>query len=113
MQLINSVAFAALGVGLLLGWQCDAKSVLLAYGGSCLIAIVWAGRPLRRMWRATPPAAEPMPRAALWARIAPYAAWVLLFSMLANVFARGGSVHDRSLRQHPGGQGPRRGGQLP
>ena len=43
MQLVNSVAFAVLGVGLLLGWQCTAKSVLLAYGGSCLIAAAWAG----------------------------------------------------------------------
>ncbi len=96
MQLINSVAFAVLGVGLLLGWRCDAKSVLLAYGGSCLIAIVWAGRPLRRMWRATPPAAEPMPRSVLWARVAPYAAWVLLVSMLANVFG----VVDRYMIIH-------------
>ncbi len=43
MQLVNSVAFAVLGVGLLLGWQCTAESVLLAYGGSCLIAAAWAG----------------------------------------------------------------------
>ncbi len=86
MQLINSVVFAVLGVSLLFGWQCSAKSVLLAYGGSCLAAVVWAIRPLRRMWLATPPAAEPMPPAMLWGRIAPYAAWVLLFSTLANVF---------------------------
>ena len=107
MQLINSVAFAVLGVGLLLGWRCDAKSVLLAYGGSSLIAIVWAGRPLARIWRATPPAAEPMPRARrCWARVAPYAAWVLLFNVLANVFG----VLDRYMIIHfsnvSGGRAP-------
>ena len=96
MQLINSAAFAALGVGLLLGWRCDAKSVLLAYGGSCLIAIVWAARPLGRIWRATPPTVEPMPRSVFWTRVAPYAAWVLLFSLLANVFG----VMDRYLIVH-------------
>ena len=42
MQLVNSVSFAALALGLLLGWQCTAKSVLVSYGGSCLIAILWA-----------------------------------------------------------------------
>ena len=43
VQLTNSVAFAVLGVGLLLCWQCNARSVLLSYGGSCLIAAAVGG----------------------------------------------------------------------
>jgi O-antigen/teichoic acid export membrane protein len=86
MQLVNSVAFAVLGVALLVSWQCSARSVLLAYGGSCLIAAVWAGCWLPRVWHAAPPAARPMRQAALWAKVLPFAAWILLASMLMNLF---------------------------
>ncbi len=96
MQLVNSVAFAALGVGLLLGWQCTAKSVLLAYGGSCLIAAAWAGCRLPRVWHAAPPTGQPVAHAALWAKIAPFAAWVLLANVLTNLF----EVVDRYMIVH-------------
>ncbi len=57
MQFVNSVAFAALGIGLLLGWQRSADSVVVAYGGSCLItAALLAGFVLRRVWRSVPTA---------------------------------------------------------
>jgi polysaccharide transporter, PST family len=114
MQLVNSVAFALLAVGLLLSWQCTAKSVLLAYGGSCLIAAAWAGcnvvRTLRTrtvlVGRALPAAeccnsvgnAHPTssPRTAILARVAPFAAWVLLGSVLTNLFG----VLDRYMIVH-------------
>ena len=62
MQLVNSVAFAVLGIGLLLGWQRSAESVLISYGGSCLIAAVPAGFVLRRVWRSAPTAGQPLPQ---------------------------------------------------
>ena len=96
MQLVNSVAFAVLAVGLLLSWQCSAKSVLLSYGGSCLIAAAWAGCMLRQVWHAAPTTGLPLPRTALWARLAPYAAWVLLGSVLINLF----EVVDRYMIIH-------------
>jgi polysaccharide transporter, PST family len=96
MQLVNSVAFAVLGVGLLLGWHCTAQSVLLAYGGSCLIAACWASCWLPRVWRAAPPAAEPMPHAALWAKVVPFALWILLANVLTNLF----EVVDRYMIVH-------------
>ena len=87
--------------------------MLLSYGGSCLIAAVWAGCTLRRVWHAAPPAAVPLPRTVLWARVAPFAAWVLLGSVLINLF----EVVDRYMIIHfladVGDRGPRRGGQLP
>jgi polysaccharide transporter, PST family len=96
MQLVNSVAFAVLAVGLLFSWQCTAKSVLLAYGGSCLIAGGWAGCMLRRVWHSAPAVAPPLPRRVLWTRLAPYAAWVLLGSVLINLF----EVVDRYMIIH-------------
>jgi O-antigen/teichoic acid export membrane protein len=96
MQLVNSVAFAVLGVALLLIWQCGAASVLLAYGGSCLIAAVWAGCRLPRVWHAAPAVASPAPHAALLAKVVPFAAWVLLASVLMNLFG----VVDRYMILH-------------
>ena len=102
MQLVNSVAFAALGVGLLLGWQCSAKSVLLAYGGSCLIAAAFAGcivaRTLRM--RAGQPVCahhlQPAPLTAMLAKVVPFAGWVLLANVLTNLF----EVVDRYMIVH-------------
>jgi len=96
MQLINSVAFAALGVGLLLGWQYTAKSVLVFYGGSCLIAIVWAGYLLRRVCRNAPPDVAMGQHIKVWSKVVPFAAWVLLGSVLSNLFG----VVDRYMILH-------------
>ena len=96
MQLVNSVAFAVLGVALLLTWRCGAASVLAAYGGSCLIAAVWAGWRLPRVWRAAPAVALSAPRDALWAKVVPFAGWVLLASALTNLFG----VVDRYMILH-------------
>jgi polysaccharide transporter, PST family len=96
MQLLSSVAFAALGIGLLFGWRCTAESVLVSYGGSCLIAVVPACFALRRIWHAAPPPNKTLPRGVLWARIAPFAAWVLLGNVLVNLFG----VVDRYMILH-------------
>jgi O-antigen/teichoic acid export membrane protein len=95
VQLINSVAFALLGVGLLVGWQCTAASVLLSYGGSCLAAAAAAGYWLHRGWRAWP-AERPLAHASLWPRLAPLAAWILLGNVLMSVFG----VMDRYMILH-------------
>jgi len=95
MQLVNSVAFAVLAVGLL-SWQCSAKSVLFAYGASCLLAAAWVGCAARRVWRAAPPTAPRLPPAAIWSRVAPFAAWVLSGSVLINLF----EVVDRYMIVH-------------
>ena len=59
-QLINSVVFALLGVALLASWGCTAASVLVSYGGSCLVAAVAAAYWLHRGWRVSP-GARPWP----------------------------------------------------
>lgn len=96
MQLTNSVAFAVLGLGLLLGWRNSAESVLLGYGGSCLIAALVAVACLRSVWRASPQSVETMPRAELWSKVAPFAAWILTVNLLMNLF----EVVDRYMIIH-------------
>ena len=44
MEFLNGVLFAVLGIGLLLIWQCDSASVVIAYSGSCLLSIVGGSR---------------------------------------------------------------------
>jgi O-antigen/teichoic acid export membrane protein len=96
MQLTNSVAFAILGTCLLLSWQCNAASVLAAYGGSCLIAAAWAGYRLPRVWHAAPVVASAESHAALWTKVVPFAGWVLLASVLMNLFG----IVDRYMILH-------------
>ena len=86
LQLLNSVAFAVLGIVLLFGWRCTAESVVISYGGSCVLAAIWAGFALRRVWRNAPPTPEHAEHVIVWGRIAPYAAWALLGSVLTNLF---------------------------
>lgn len=86
LQLANSIAFVVLGVVLLFGWQCTAESVLISYGGSCVLAAMLAGFALRRAWNNAPPAAKQAEHVIVWARVAPYAAWTLLGSVLTNLF---------------------------
>lgn len=96
MQLISSVAFAVLGTGLLLGWQRSATSAIVSYGGSCLIAVLVAAFVFRRAWRSMPVAHKPLPQRTLWDRTAPFVAWVLLGSILINLFG----VIDRYMILH-------------
>jgi polysaccharide transporter, PST family len=96
MQLINSVAFAALGIGLLVGWKKSAESVLISYGGSCLIAAIPAVFVLRRICKSAPLPEQILPRGVLWSRLAPYVAWVLMGSVLMNLF----NVVDRYMLLH-------------
>lgn len=97
VQLTNSVAFAVLGIGLLLFWRPTAESVLLSYGGSCLIAAALGGCCVLCAKR--PAASEPvhhLSHAALWPKLIPFAAWVLLSNVLTNLF----EVVDRYMIIH-------------
>jgi polysaccharide transporter, PST family len=96
MQLVNSIAFAALGIVLLFEWRATAESVLISYGGSCLIAAAPAGFVLWRIWHSSPRPERVLPRGVLWARVAPFIAWVLLTNVMVNLF----SVVDRYMILH-------------
>lgn len=102
MQLVSSLSFAGLGVGLLWGWQCTAESVLVAYGGSCLVAATLGGcivvHTLRVRGRHTERASDihPTQHVKLFAKIIPFAGWILLASVLMNLF----EVVDRYMIIH-------------
>lgn len=96
MQLFNSVVFAALGFCLLLGWQCSASSVVLSYGGACMISAGIACWWLRRLWKALPQVPQPITHRRFWSKIAPFAGSILLLSLLVNLF----EIVDRYMIVH-------------
>ena len=96
LYLANSLIFAALGIGLLLGWQCTALSVVVAYAGAAALAAAGGMFWLVRNWRAIPGDAAPPPHRELWSKLLPFAAWTWLSSMMANLFA----IADRCMIVH-------------
>ncbi len=96
MHLVNSLMFAGLGVGLVLGWQAAASSVVVAYGGACLLSAAFASWWLRRTWHNAPPVTAHVELRPFWAKLAPFAGWMLTVSVLANLF----EVVDRYMIVH-------------
>lgn len=96
MQFINTLVFAGVGIGLLLYWREGAASIVIAYGVACAISVVVAGGILCRTWRRLPKtSAEDAPES-LWSKLLPFAAWVWVISLLANLF----EVVDRCMIVH-------------
>jgi O-antigen/teichoic acid export membrane protein len=86
MQLANNVVFTVLSVGLLCFTGLGEQAVILAFGAGALAAIVGGGLRLRSAWRSLPPAARPLPCQELATKLLPFAAWVWLTNLLANLF---------------------------
>lgn len=99
LQLFNSLAFATLGVCLLLLWRCTAASVVIAYGGAYVLTACGALWWLRRTWPALAQDARPMPQRDLWSKVVPFAAWMVLAGFLANLF----EIADRYMIVHYAG----------
>jgi PST family polysaccharide transporter len=96
LHMVNSLSFAALGICLLLIWQPTASSVVVAYGGACLITATVAIWCLRRTWKSLPRTIQPLTHRALWSKVLPFAGWVLLADVLANLF----QIVDRYMIVH-------------
>ncbi len=96
LQLINSLVFAALGIGLLLGWRCTTESVVLAYGGACAVSSLGGAWWLVRRWHALPEDGPPPPHRELWTKLLSFTTWVWVTSLLANLF----DIADRYMIVH-------------
>ncbi len=86
LQLINSLAFAVIGATLLFVWRKDSASIILAYGGACLVSAALAACYLARAWPALPQTMTPLTHRALWSKLVPFAGWVCVMNLLANLF---------------------------
>ncbi|NUQ61907.1 MAG: lipopolysaccharide biosynthesis protein [Pirellulales bacterium] len=99
LHLINSIAFAVFGTALVLGWRDGAESVVLAYGGACLLGASVAMAYLGRSWNAIPEDAACLTHRALWSKLVPLAGWIWTTSLLVNLF----DVADRYMIVHCSG----------
>ncbi len=102
LQLVNSIAFATLGIALLLFWHCDARSVVVAYGGSCAISAAVGIWWLRRVWFNLPQSTQTVPVGSLLGKIVPFAVSIWVTSLLTNLLI----VIDRYMIVHYSGLSP-------
>jgi O-antigen/teichoic acid export membrane protein len=86
MQLASSLVFALMGVGLLCFTALREEAVILAFGAGALAASLWGVFQLRSVWRELPLTAQPSPHRDLWAKLLPFAAWLWVINVLANLF---------------------------
>jgi polysaccharide transporter, PST family len=96
MEFINGVLFAVLGIALVLTWRCDSAGVVIAYGGSCLLSVLPVAWWVKEAWKSSPAEFEPLPRRNLWAKLVPFAAWILMINTLTNLFG----IADRYMIVH-------------
>jgi len=96
LQLVNSLGFALIGIGLLLGWRATATNVVVAYGGACLLTAVLAATRLRPVWLACGDGPSESERHPFWNKLVPFAGWLLVVNMMANLF----EVVDRYMIVH-------------
>ncbi len=89
MQFANSVAFAVLGLGLLYFTAWNEEAVIAAFIGSAVIATLFGVLVLRTAWRESPATNQPLPHRELWSKLLPFAGWVWVTNLLANLFDAG------------------------
>ena len=85
VQLVNTVLFALLSVGLVFGWRCDAAAIVMAYALSAALLIGPALFWFRRTWRQIPEPVEPLSHGGLWGKLVPFAMSVWAVNLLYNL----------------------------
>jgi polysaccharide transporter, PST family len=96
LELANSISFAALGIGLLLVADCNAGSVVIAFGGACLLCVLGALWWVRRVWLSAPDKFQPASHRSFWWKLMPFTAWLMIGNLLTNLF----QVADRYILVH-------------
>jgi polysaccharide transporter, PST family len=97
-QFVNTVVFAAMSVILLAFWRADAMSIVVAYGGACLLLVLIALSWLAWRWPRLPRDRARLERGDLWVKLLPFAVWVWTTNLLYNLF----EVMDRYMVVHYG-----------
>lgn len=86
MQLVQTLLYAAVSVGLLWGWQAGAESVVIGFGVASLVAAVGASIVIGRVWRELPRPSEALSYQNLTVKLAPFAFWLWVTNWVANSF---------------------------
>ena len=99
MQFLNGVAFAALGVGLLLAWETSATSVIAAFGAAGIVSSLYGWMYVRREWSEWSAPAIVSCEGDFWRKLLPFALWIWVTNCLAHLF----TLADRYLLIHHSG----------
>jgi O-antigen/teichoic acid export membrane protein len=96
MQLVMSLVFAGVGFGLLYTTGLDEKAVMIAFGVASLAASVWGLTVAMQLYRALPGAETLLTHHDLISKLLPFAAWIWVVNLVANLFA----VSDQFMLRH-------------
>lgn len=86
MQFVSSMLFAVFAIGLLAFTDLAERGVIIAFAVASLLATGVAARPLWRIGREAMTCRTPFPHAQLWRKLMPFAAWIWVTNLLANLF---------------------------
>ena len=93
LETVNSASFALAGGLLVCCWQRSAASAIVAYGAASLLCVVAATGWMQTIWRHAPQITPAIPQREFWAKLLPFAGWIMLVNLLTNLF----SIADRYL----------------
>jgi PST family polysaccharide transporter len=102
LQFINTILFAAIGLGLMYAGRVDAESAVAAFGGACFISCALAFFWVVRLWRELPRDEPTLSHGTLWSKLLPFAFWVWVVNWIANSF----EMADRYMIIHYGNLAP-------
>lgn len=86
LQFVQSVGFAIVSLGLLAVWPAGASDVIIAYGAATLFSAFGAIHWLKRVAASEPQSTQRVSHGAFWAKLAPFAIWMWITNLLANLF---------------------------
>ncbi|HVA49344.1 MAG TPA: lipopolysaccharide biosynthesis protein [Pirellulales bacterium] len=100
LQFCNSLAFAAIGVALLVGFEASARCVVWSFAAaatvSSCVGLAWLFTTWRRIQEEAAPLVDARgeqhlawrggPGSSIWRQVLPFAAWVWITNALANTF---------------------------
>lgn len=86
MQFVSSVSFALVAVLLLSFTSLREQAVIIAFGVASVVALLAVIASLNEIGREAAVAYEPLTRSDLWQKLVPFAAWLWLANLLANLF---------------------------
>ncbi len=86
MQFVSSMLFAVLAVGLLSFTELRARAVIIAFGVASLVSVLVVIGPLRDIRDEAVSNNVPLSQRSLWEKLVPFAAWIWVTNLLANMF---------------------------
>lgn len=86
MRFSAGISFAVFALGSVILFDGGPIAVTLGFAGSCVVGLLPAVWFLTRNRHVIERGNEPLPRSKMWARVAPYAAWLWMVNILSNMY---------------------------